>query len=110
MRPMKLTISTFVLVALFVLGCKSPTSSQRQPIPDVRTEHRDETDKNGAIVASVETVYRGKVRVLDTVRYSVARGDYASGGWFRIYRVNGKPMLFEEDKNGNGTTERRLYP
>lgn len=104
---MKLTFLFLFTSVTVGLAGDAQTNPGQAPLPEIRTQHRDSIS-NGKVIASIETVYRGNDRVLDTVKYKVARGDYGIGGGFRIYRVGGKPVLFEEDYKGDGNVTVRV--
>jgi len=106
---MKLILLALLTFASTCLADDPAEKPAQVPLPEIRNEHRDMRDKDGQVFGSVETVYRGKDRLLETIRYKIARGEYAAGGWFRIYRVGGEPVLLEEDKNGDGNADIIAY-
>ena len=106
---MRMTLLVFLVAASVCLaGAPAPQSTQ-SPLPELRQEHREMRDKDGQAYGFVEKLYRGKERILETVQYKTARGIYAAGGWFRIYRAKGRPVLLEEDTKGDGNVTMRVF-
>ena len=106
---MKLTLLV-VCAAVSICLASGPTPKPAQAaVPELRQEHREKRDKDGQVYAAIDTVYRGKERILDTVRYTRAHGAYAAGGGWRIYRVGGQPAMLEDEKTANGKVTVRLY-
>lgn len=105
---MKLNFLILFTSVSICVGGESDVTPAQVPPTKITTKQREVRD-GGQVIASVETVYRGKDRILDSTKYMVARGNYAAGGRFRIYRVGGKPVLLEEDYKGDGNVTIRVF-
>ena len=106
---MKLTLLVVCAAASICLASEPGLKPAQDAVPQLRKEHKEKRDVDGQVHSFIDSVFRGQERILDTVRYKRARGAYAAGGWFRIYRVGGEPVMLEEDKNADGKVTVRLY-
>ena len=73
------------------------------PPSDITRRHREHRNADGTIRATSDVVYRGKERIITSIRYTGQGTTNAAGSGWRVYYVGNEPRILEEDKAGDGS-------
>lgn len=96
---------------LAALVYASPAPAEDRPdvsVQGIRVEHHTINDKDGTVLLTADAFYRGTNSIMEVFTYHKAHGAYAVGGGWRIYRMNGKPVLLEDHKKPGGDADLRV--
>jgi hypothetical protein len=107
---MKYSLLILAVAASLCLAGNLSDESINGHASELKREHEDKRDKDGQVVAHIDTVYRGKERILSTITLTkkskyglrVARAYYAGGKEVldELEYDNGRPQtirLFKDD-------------
>ena len=107
---MKYSLLVLAVTASLCLAGNQSDKSTNGSASELRREHEDKRDKDGQVVACIDTVYRGKERILSTVTITkrskygvrVVRAYYAGGKevFDELEYDDGRPQmirLFKDD-------------
>jgi len=98
--PMK-TIAVLILFSVSLYGADITTTNT---VGDITTKVSERTSKSGKPEVRIETLYRGKTRILQTWSRPDKQGRLAVVS--RSYLVGGGLVMIEDDDNGDGLFER----
>jgi hypothetical protein len=101
---------SFLLLAITVslcIGGNPRDESAKQQTANVRKEHEDKRDQAGKVVACIDTVYRGKERILSTV--TITKKTKYGLRLVRAYYAGGREVLDELEYDDGRPQTIRLY-
>ena len=96
-------IVAFLVVATTCLADGSKQEPDPLPMSGITKTYKEMRVSDGKIYATTETVYRGKERILYTIKYTGHRPQDVPGSGWRIYYVYNRAVMFETDKQGDGS-------
>jgi len=106
---MKRTVLVYVAAGFICTSAVSAENGPGSSIPEISVKHHETEDKDGTVLATVDSFHRGTNHILDIITYKKAHGPYSVGGGWRIYRIGGEPVLLEDHKKPDGDVELRVY-
>jgi hypothetical protein len=95
------TLAILLLLCALVYGADTTTTNV---VGDITTKVSERTAKDGKPEVRIETVYRGRTKILQTLSRPSKQGKLAIVS--RSYLVGGDLVMIESDEDGDGVFER----
>ena len=96
-------MKAIIILCLFCLSALGADITTTNIVDDITTKVSEQTGADGKPVVRIETICRGKLKVLQIVSRKNKHGELATVS--RAYFVNGKLEMVESDNNRDGVLE-----